>query len=175
MHHSSGDFEWNDEAIQRLNALWDEGHAAAEIGRRMGVSKNAVVGKSHRLNLTARPSPIRKGGSCQARPPRRPRCPSLAELQNRPMNACPTQPATTSPVQGRPAQPAASPSSERQAENIKPARIPALGRQPCCWPQGELGTRSFRFCEAPNEPGKPYCPEHCVAAYQNRKGDEKAT
>ncbi|RYF03549.1 MAG: GcrA cell cycle regulator, partial [Oxalobacteraceae bacterium] len=53
--------EWNDEAIARIRALWSEGHSTAEIGRRMGISKNAVVGKAHRLNLPARPSPIRRG------------------------------------------------------------------------------------------------------------------
>jgi GcrA cell cycle regulator len=41
--------EWNEEAILRLRTLWGEGHSTAEIGRRMGVSKNAVVGKAHRL------------------------------------------------------------------------------------------------------------------------------
>jgi GcrA cell cycle regulator len=51
--------EWNDDTIGRLRALWAEGLSTAEIGRRMGVSKNAVVGKAHRLNLAARPSPIR--------------------------------------------------------------------------------------------------------------------
>ena len=52
--------DWTTEAIERLKALWAEGHSTAEIGRRMGISKNAVVGKAHRLNLPARPSPIRR-------------------------------------------------------------------------------------------------------------------
>lgn len=43
--------EWTAEAIETLQALWAEGHSTAEIGRRMGISKNAVVGKAHRLNL----------------------------------------------------------------------------------------------------------------------------
>ena len=37
--------EWNEDSINRLRALWAEGHSTAEIGRRMNVSKNAVVGK----------------------------------------------------------------------------------------------------------------------------------
>ena len=41
--------EWNDETIARIRALWSEGYSTAEIGRRMGISKNAVVGKAHRL------------------------------------------------------------------------------------------------------------------------------
>ena len=61
--------EWADEVIIRLRELWDEGHSTAEIGRRLGVSKNAVVGKAHRLDLPARPSPIRREG--ERPPPRR--------------------------------------------------------------------------------------------------------
>lgn len=60
--------EWADETIIRLRELWSEGHSTAEIGRRLGVSKNAVVGKAHRLDLPARPSPIRREGE---RPPPR--------------------------------------------------------------------------------------------------------
>ena len=52
--------EWSDDIIGQLRALWDEGHSTAEIGRRLGVTKNAIVGKAHRLDLPARPSPIRR-------------------------------------------------------------------------------------------------------------------
>src|ERR1700710_236505 len=52
--------EWTAEAIDQLRAFWAEGHSTAEIGRRMGISKNAIVGKAHRLDLDARPSPIRR-------------------------------------------------------------------------------------------------------------------
>jgi GcrA cell cycle regulator len=50
---------WSDDLITALAALWAEGHSTAEIGRRLGVSKNAVVGKAHRLSLTPRPSPVK--------------------------------------------------------------------------------------------------------------------
>ncbi len=52
--------EWTDEVINQLRGLWAEGHSTAEIGRRLGVTKNAIVGKAHRLDLPARPSPIRR-------------------------------------------------------------------------------------------------------------------
>src|ERR1700723_4604058 len=52
--------EWTDEVISQLRTLWAEGHSTAEIGRRLGVTKNAIVGKAHRLDLPARPSPIRR-------------------------------------------------------------------------------------------------------------------
>ncbi len=49
---------WTDEQIEELKRLWNEGLSTAEIGRALNVSKNAVVGKSHRLSLKPRPSPI---------------------------------------------------------------------------------------------------------------------
>jgi len=36
---------------------------------------------------------------------------------------------------------------------------------PCCWPIGEPGTKSFRFCDADASSGKPYCAEHAQIAY----------
>ena len=61
---------WTEERIEELARLWDAGHSASHIGKIMGVSKNAVVGKAHRLKLPARPSPIR--GERPARPAPRP-------------------------------------------------------------------------------------------------------
>jgi GcrA cell cycle regulator len=78
--------EWAEETIIRLRALWDEGHSTAEIGRRLSVSKNAVVGKAHRLDLPARPSPIRRDGSGTSAPrrstPRRVAGPTLPPLSS---------------------------------------------------------------------------------------------
>src|ERR1700744_3502936 len=54
------DMVGDDETIRLLRELWAQGHSTAEIGRRLNVSKNAIVGKAHRLDLDARPSPIRR-------------------------------------------------------------------------------------------------------------------
>ncbi len=51
---------WTQDLIHRLSVLWKEGLSTAEIGRRLGVSKNAVVGKAHRLLLDPRPSPLKR-------------------------------------------------------------------------------------------------------------------
>jgi GcrA cell cycle regulator len=53
---------WTDDRIANLKKLWSEGLTTVEIGKRLGVSKNAVVGKAHRLGLKSRPSPIRRLG-----------------------------------------------------------------------------------------------------------------
>ncbi|WRH87295.1 GcrA family cell cycle regulator [Nguyenibacter sp. L1] len=52
--------EWTEETIARLRELWQQGLSTAEIGRQLAVTKNAVVGKAHRLGLQSRPSPIRR-------------------------------------------------------------------------------------------------------------------
>jgi GcrA cell cycle regulator len=49
---------WTDERVAQLGKLWAEGLSTAEIGRRLGITKNAVVGKAHRLQLAPRPSPL---------------------------------------------------------------------------------------------------------------------
>jgi len=52
--------EWTDERINRLKKLWSEGLTTAAIGKQLRVSKNAVVGKVHRLELKGRSSPIKR-------------------------------------------------------------------------------------------------------------------
>jgi len=136
--------EWTAEAIDQLRAYWAEGHSTAEIGRRMGISKNAVVGKAHRLNLDARPSPIRREAEGGERPAAQPR---------------------------RTAPPAREAASLRRLE--QPAAAPAAVVRPfqrasvrsCCWPLGEPGTPDFRFCASEAATGKPYCQEHASVAY----------
>jgi GcrA cell cycle regulator len=159
--------EWNDEMIARLRALWAEGHSTAEIGRRMGVSKNAVVGKAHRLNLPARPSPIRRdssGGAPRAPTPKRVTGPTLPPL---PATAAP-MPTVLPPTPPSPAVAVEAAPTESQPARPVPVRavVPrGLRVAACCWPIGEPGTKSFHFCDAEAAPGKPYCPEHAQLAY----------
>jgi len=157
--------EWTDETIERLRALWAEGLSTAEIGRRMGISKNAVVGKAHRLNLPARPSPIRRDGSGAAPrtpAPRRVTGPTLPPLATTAAAALPelsSPPPLPKPVVREPAQSAPKPAPLRPM-------APRIGRSvACCWPIGEPGTSSFRFCDAEATQGKPYCAEHAAIAY----------
>ena len=157
--------EWNEETITRLRALWAEGLSTAEIGHRMGVSKNAVVGKAHRLNLPARPSPIRRDGNAAPRPPtpRRVVGPTLPPLAAASMPLPPDPPRAT--YQNNP-EPRAEP-APRAAARPAPAPAPSRYYRPavCCWPIGEPGTKTFRFCDAEAAGGKPYCTDHAALAY----------
>ena len=138
--------DWTAEAIERLRALWAEGHSTAEIGRRMGISKNAVVGKAHRLSLPPRPSPIRREAEGEA--------PVAAPKLPRPVVVAPRPVVATAPPVLRVTPPAVV----RPFPRVVAART-------CCWPIGEPGTSGFRFCTAEAMGGKPYCVEHASVAY----------
>jgi GcrA cell cycle regulator len=151
--------EWSEETIVHLRALWADGHSTAEIGRRLGVSKNAVVGKAHRLDLPARPSPIRRDGPSAGHPRR-----------SVPRTVGPTLPplASTQPLVSL----GHAVGAPRPRPVAPPPRVPVAppprpyGRLvACCWPIGEPGTREFHFCDAQSVPGKPYCAEHAQLAY----------
>ncbi len=60
---SGGRDFWTPERKAELRKLWDDGLSTREIGRRMGITKNAAIGKAHRLGLKARPNRVRKRGA----------------------------------------------------------------------------------------------------------------
>ncbi|MGC1408919.1 MAG: GcrA family cell cycle regulator [Acetobacteraceae bacterium] len=158
--------EWAEETIVRLRTLWDEGLSTAEIGRRLGVSKNAVVGKAHRLDLPARPSPIRRDGSGGGAPrrsaPRRVAGPTLPPLSSTGLIAAAGGASSMSHMAVLAPRPVSVPPPVRVAP---PAPRPYGRIVTCCWPLGEPGTRTFRFCDDASEPGKPYCADHAKLAY----------
>jgi GcrA cell cycle regulator len=135
---------WTDERVAELARLWESGHSASAIGRILGVSKNAVVGKAHRLRLSSRPSPIRH----ERRTPVRRRIPMLT----RPVET----PQTTLP---EPEPPVEEPRIVTRRDGKGPT---------CLWPIGDPRQADFRFCEAPAMEGKPYCASHCARAYISR-------
>jgi GcrA cell cycle regulator len=75
---------WTEERIERLKAMWTKGATASEIADELGgVSRNAVIGKAHRLGLEARPSPVKPGEEgdhgTHAAPAKSSAAPKLAE------------------------------------------------------------------------------------------------
>ena len=162
--------DWTDQVISTLRILWTEGHSTAEIGRRMGTSKNAIVGKAHRLCLPPRPSPIRSVPQARATPTRRvsppvPVLPSL--LPDRP--TAPPSPGATArsdkaPPPGAPTRPAPTPAPEPPPVRPVPPPVSRLANG-CQWPIGEPGKAGFHLCGDDTAPGKPYCASHCGRAY----------
>jgi GcrA cell cycle regulator len=177
--------EWSDEVIIQLRALWDEGHSTAEIGRRLGVTKNAIVGKAHRLDLPARPSPIRRdpdAAPVRRATARRVEGPTLPPLPSAvadsdgnyvqavaapvpPRPPVVARPIMTAPPMPRPVMPMPRPVAPASPRPVAVAPRPYGRVVTCCWPIGEPGTRDFRFCDVPSEPGRPYCEDHVKIAY----------
>lgn len=144
--------EWTEERTNLLKALWLQGQTASQIAERLGgITRNAVIGKAHRMGLSSRPSPIRQ------RPTPRPAAiPAPAAAAPRiPMAAAP-MPAVAAPA-------------------IAPARRvkAAPGSRACMWPMGDPKQPGFHFCDAPAEAGRPYCGAHCTVAY-HKKADAAA-
>ncbi|WP_085905387.1 GcrA family cell cycle regulator [Kiloniella majae] len=142
---------WTEERIELLKKLWAEGHSASQIGKMLGVSKNAVVGKAHRMKLAARPSPIKRSAKSdgtkkdapakkaapKAAKPAAPAAPkpvakpAAAPVAAKPV-AAPVPPKPKAPVTPaarvaapRPVTPAAQPT----AAEIKAASLPAKARR----------------------------------------------
>jgi GcrA cell cycle regulator len=163
---------WTDARIDQLRKLWDQGLSASAIGKQLGVSKNAVVGKAHRLKLPARPSPIRKG----ARPPVR-RMAVLPKPLGAPLPRVAPPPSLERVVERAPVERPTLPAPRAQQQNAGPTRrAAARGIKSCLWPIGDPGANDFHFCNAEVVPGKSYCAEHCARAYitKNRADSEAA-
>ena len=158
---------WTEERIEELTRLWEAGRSASQIGKVLGMSKNAVIGKAHRLKLPARPSPIRVG-SAAPRPATRamPR----PVLRQRPVGSGRARPHLETVA-------AVAPALQQAPLRVAPraVRRGSDGRS-CLWPIGDPGDPDFHFCGDEAVPGKPYCDAHCAKAYivKNRHGSEAA-
>jgi len=149
--------EWSAERISDLARLWGEGITAGEIGRRLGVSKSAVVGKAHRLNLRPRQSPIK-------------RAPARGERKDHPWSAAATakpQPAVSASggVVPQPIRDPLKPGSAVRAATREDYAGRGESRAACAWPIGDPRGPEFRFCGRRAVRRKPYCADHCAAAY----------
>jgi GcrA cell cycle regulator len=159
--------EWSGERIEQLRALWQDGLSASQIAEQLGgVTRNAVIGKAHRLGLTGRPSPIknRPSGIVRPRPQRPPRVEAPAPSRMVAVAPAP-QPALAPPVA---AQPIAA------AEDGPGASILTLTDRICKWPIGDPRDANFHFCGRASADNLPYCADHARRAYQppaRRSGD----
>ena len=174
---------WTEERIAALKSLWEEGLSASQIAARLGgVTRNAVIGKVHRLGLSGRPSPLRAD-------PARPETKTAAAAAPMARRVVP-QP-TLTVVR------AAAPAEIRSAGQIQastPAQAPEMIAAPvalavakpvavvpsgnrvsllnitdrmCKWPLGHPGEPDFHFCGDRSLTGQPYCQTHASMAYQH--------
>ena len=150
---------WTDEKVNKLRELWTKGHTASQIAEFLGdTTRNAVIGKAHRLNLEAR-----------------------APSKNSSSNSTETKQTVkkSSPPQSRKAK-FQSILLDKNFESEKPKKLEELTESTCKWPFGHPNEEDFYFCGRKSEGEFPYCKLHILYAFQPKgqkddvldKGDE---
>jgi GcrA cell cycle regulator len=167
---------WTDERVELLKKLWSDGLSASQIAAEIGnVTRNAVIGKVHRLGLSGRGKA--KSPSTAQRPrkiTRAPSAPAPLPPTSRANNVVLTPVPAAAHVEPEPDLPAIDddivvPMSER-------VTIMDLRESMCRWPMGDPTKPDFRFCGARSSAGLPYCGHHARVAYQpvaDRKRDRR--
>jgi GcrA cell cycle regulator len=135
---------WTDERVALLKKLWVEGKTAAEIASTMGnVTRNAVIGKAHRLKLSNRVSPIQQNQKTKK------------PIKN-------VEPANTSEAPEK----KLIKKKDMVIPRGKDLKLEQLGPSMCRWPSGDPKAADFGFCGETSVPGFPYCATHAKIAYQ---------
>ena len=163
--------EWPESRVQELRRLWDTGMSTAKIAFVMGVSKNGIVGKAHRLDLAGRPSPIKRG--IQVTPPQRAvRAPkqTLPELQESAVVAvCPAPVPMVRPEVTTAPRPVAQP-FRAPAPPVIRADAPAapFTRSGCLCQWIDGAARPWKTCDDPavqGPEGWAWCAAHRAKVY----------
>lgn len=174
---------WTDERVEVLKTMWGEGRSASQIAKELGgVTRNAVIGKVHRLGLSNRASPAAKAPVKEK--------PLVKETMSKPAPAAakpdpiaeimaskPVQLPLRKPIikagQPLPPQPSANEVSAEALANVKEIEKSAkrltlmeLTERTCKWPVGDPATDEFWFCGHAVQTGKPYCEAHVSVAFQ---------
>ena len=186
---------WTDEMVEELKRLWDEGVTTGEIGRRLNISKNSIVGKVHRLGLSGRPSPIKKKSDAETKnkttkPEKQPKEKKVTVKENKTeTKKAPVKQVSAEPEKIKPAEPQKVVTPEPKPlppvtsdeEDIKLAKtlnitntktnksdnlsLVELDNHTCRWPIGDPKDENFHFCGKKIRLGQTYCEEHAAIAY----------
>jgi GcrA cell cycle regulator len=156
---------WTDERVELLKKLWADGLSASQIAAELGgITRNAVIGKVHRLGLSGRA----KSPSSSAPRPRKARNPLVRVA--RPAMRGNTALAYEYEIEPEP----------EVIDNIIPLgqrrTLLELNEDTCRWPVGDPANADFFFCGGKPMPGLPYCGYHCRVAYQpatDRRRDKR--
>jgi len=149
---------WTEDRVEILTKLWAEGLSASQIAKQLGgVTRNAVIGKVHRLGLSGRAKPSRpkKVANVRSTTPRKraaARKPRAPRSLSKPV--APAAPPPPPPIEAKP------------LPNGEYATIMTIRDHMCKWPIGDPMESDFRFCGRKNKQGEPYCEAHCNVAYQ---------
>ncbi len=138
---------WDDCNVSKLRELWDQGLPTAQIGKLLGFTKNAVVGKAHRIGLERRPSPIRRTAVKPDR--KKARSPIIPKLNFE---------TTKDEIKDKPV---VQQNFQPIVKNLFTKKV----RRGCEWPEGHPDESDFKFCGKERFEEKPYCINHCAVAY----------
>ena len=153
---------WTEQMVEDLKSMWKEGLTTGEIGKRLNVSKNSIVGKVHRLGLSGRPSPIKKKSDAPA--PKEPAAPKIKEPA-KPVEKPIAKEEKSEPVRPKTeTAPAVSGTfaAPRHKGNVS---LTELDNHTCRWPIGDPKDENFHFCGKKVRIGQTYCEEHAAVAY----------
>ena len=180
---------WTNDRVEILKKLWVEGQSASQIAKELGgVTRNAVIGKVHRLGLSNRAT---SSSSSKSDTKSKTSVKSMSDTK-RVSNKTSTSKVTSanSPSEPRsnvtslrrqiipagqplPPQPSAneiSPEALARVSEIekkaKKISLLELTERTCKWPVGDPATEEFWFCGLPSQAGKPYCEAHVGVAFQ---------
>lgn len=173
---------WTDERVTLLKKLWMEGLSASQIAAELsgGVTRNAVIGKVHRLKLSARAKPANVAPRPKAPRASAPRRPSsgtasatpranLGAVTQRRLPSAPVIGATALKIESDLDVEAVVEVQTRAAELYIPPEerisLLQLSEKTCKWPIGDPMSSEFHFCGRSSEEGKPYCEFHSRRAY----------
>jgi GcrA cell cycle regulator len=166
---------WTEERVETLKKLWAEGLSASQIAARlgMGVTRNAVIGKVHRLNLASRATAPRQPSNRTATTMRRAPRDGLSSPRQPSSPSMPTAGATALKSYAQPQlsprlAPLPEPKPLRLVDLPKDGRITILhlSDKTCKWPIGDPQHDEFCFCGHTPREGAPYCEYHARIAYQ---------
>ena len=169
---------WTDERIKQLRQLWSEGQSASKIAEKLGgVTRNAVIGKIHRLGLSnrsensekkiitkkrGRPTKVKNTDNFQKQ---------VDNNKNKDFSQINSDKFDDLHVDGLECDKNMLPEATlaniaELEENAKKLNLMELTERTCKWPIGDPATENFWFCGHPSEQGKPYCSTHVSIAFQ---------
>jgi len=173
---------WTDERVERLTKMWNEGQSASQIAKDLGgVTRNAVIGKVHRLGLSnrttgepepvaAEPEPVAEPAAAEPSAPEEPVATAPEPVEAAP---APRRQLIVPAGQPLPPQPSANEISPEALEtvrevekNAKRLSLMELTERTCKWPIGDPAGENFWFCGLGVQSGKPYCEAHVGVAFQ---------
>ncbi|GGO50258.1 GcrA cell cycle regulator [Roseovarius pacificus] len=181
---------WSDERVELLKKLWGEGQSASQIAKELGgVTRNAVIGKVHRLGLSNRNG---SGGGAASESAAKAKPAPKAEAKAKPAAKPAPKPDPKPAAEEKPAAapvsrvkqiiPAGQPLPPQPSANeidpealakvseiekkAKKLTLMELTERTCKWPVGDPATEDFWFCGLPVQSGKPYCEAHVGVAFQ---------